>query len=115
MKPFSMRKALSASIPYAPPPNDFALSSKSLNKLSPYRAGTAISYACSPEKEIRNKRPETPPNSTPVHPIYDKFSSFICLLRTELSNSRDFGPATANCAQCSVTDTKLRSKSGRKT
>ena len=66
--------------------------------LSPNRAGTAISYANSPENEMRNSRAGVPPKTVhSVQAMNGKASFDRSRSSTTFCNSgREFGPATAN-------------------
>ena len=64
---------------------------------------------------MRKSRPSTPPMVTGVQPMKGSTSDPRSRPSTSSSKARDCGPATANCAHCSVTEIRRTSQSGRST
>ena len=101
-----MRITPKASVPYGVISNSSPAAIISRIKASPYLAGTATSYASSPEKLMRNNRPVVPPQTVTSeqaingNPSLDISTLSIILDKT----SRLLGPAIANCAHWSVVE-----------
>src|SRR3954447_5057762 len=81
---------------------------------SPYQAGTLISKASSPEKEIRATLAGMPEASVVSRKAMNgKASLETSRPGTSLATTaRDFGPTTAMVDHCSVTEVKTTSSSG---
>ena len=97
--PFSIRMTPRASVPYGTISNSFPAFIISRIRESPYRVGTASSYANSPEKEILNNLALRPPQTVICpqamkgNPSFEiSYSSSTIFLIT----FRLLGPAIAN-------------------